>query len=286
MGVAGTGCGRALIQPKGSMMQRGYVTVAGDDTSVLQLHYRRSGRSSAPKLVLLHQTPSSSQMYEALMTELADDFDMLALDTPGFGESPPLAGEFTVAKVAEVLFQAAQALDFAPAHWFGHHTGAALALQVVSDHPNAASRLAMSGPCLLNETLREALPRKAAPVPLASDGSHLSVLWERMREKDPEASPQIWQREALIAARAADAYPQAYRAVLAVDTAEQLQRLQIPTLCFAGTKDPLYSMLDKACALIARVQRAEIEGARSYLCERQSAQVANLLRRFLRDSND
>lgn len=256
-------------------IRRGYVSVGR-----CQLHYRRAGNADAPLLVLLHQTPSTSEMYAALMTLLADRFDLLALDTPGFGNSDAIEGPFSIPAAASALSAAVRWLRPGACHWFGHHTGAALALQVASAHPEQVARLAMSGPCLLDATLRERLPVIAAQVPVAADGSHLKTLWDRMTAKDAEASLNIRQRELLAGVAAGARYAEAYQAVIEVDTEAQLRNLHCPTLVFAGTLDPLHGQLDAAFGLLAQGRKAEIAGARTFICERQAPEVAALLTDF------
>lgn len=256
-------------------IRRGYVSAGR-----CQLHYRRIGREAAPLIVLLHQTPSTSAMYEPLMAALADRYQLLAVDTPGFGQSDAIDGPFSIPAAASAIAAAVRWLRPGACYWFGHHTGAALALQVASTHPEQVARLAMSGPCLLNDTLRTRLPVLAAPVPVADDGSHLQTLWQRMVAKDAGAPAEIWQREALAGAASGNAYPEAYRAVIEVDTEAQLRALRCPTLVFAGTLDPLYGQLDAAYALLADGSKAEIAGARTFVCERQTAEVAALLADF------
>jgi pimeloyl-ACP methyl ester carboxylesterase len=84
----------------------------------------------------------------------------------------------------------------------------------------------------------------------------------------------------LAGAAAGDAYPQAYRAVAEQDTERQLRGLRCPTLVFAGTEDSLFASVEPAYRMLADGQRAQIDGARTYVCERQSEQVAALLDRF------
>ena len=257
-------------------IHRGYVEAPSG-----QIHYRRAGRPGAPVLILLHQTPSHSGMYEPLMGALAADFDLTALDTPGFGLSDPLREPFTIAAAANSIAAAARELSAEPCAWFGHHTGAALALQVASDFPEQVRALAMSGPCLLDEMLRTRLPQVAAKIDPQRDGRHLQALWQRLQAKDPEAPINIIERELIAALAAGDAYPAAYAAVVQVDTEAQLRALRCPTLVFAGTKDPLHPQLDAAYRLLADGRKAEIEGARTFVCERQVDPVSGLLKDFL-----
>lgn len=275
------GVGRRAVNTQA--VRRGYIDISADAASGLsagQLHYRRAGTEGRPAIVLLHQTPSTSQMYELLMQALADEFDLIALDTPGFGGSDLLTDAFSVEKAAEALSAAVASMLSGPCYWFGHHTGAALALQIVHQHPEQAKRLAMSGPCLLNEQLKQRLPQIAANVPMLDDGSHMQTIWARISGKDGEASLALRQRETISGLDAGAAYAAAYASVTQIDTEKQLRALRCPTLVFAGTQDPLYPQLESAYSLLADGQKAEIDGAKTFVCERNVDEVAALLRQF------
>lgn len=274
MGIRGTGK-RAVSHAERRAIQRGYVPAGR-----AQIHFRRAGRPEAPLLVLLHQTPSTSEMYEPLMAALADRYDVIAPDTPGFGNSDATDGLFSIAAAASALAAAVRWIRPGAGFWFGHHTGAALALQVAATHPDRVQKLALSGPCLLDDALRERLPKAAAHLPIAQDGGHLKAIWDRIAAKDDEASLELRQRETLAGAASGIRYAQAYQAVVDVDTAAQLKSLACPTLVFAGTRDPLYPQLDAAYRLLVHGEKAQIEGARTFICERQTDQVAALLAKF------
>jgi pimeloyl-ACP methyl ester carboxylesterase len=62
----------------------------------LSIFYREAGPPDAPTLLLLHGFPSSSRMYEPLLTRLATHYHLVAPDYPGFGHSDaPSAREFS-----------------------------------------------------------------------------------------------------------------------------------------------------------------------------------------------
>src|ERR1700710_2594692 len=85
---------KASIPPKASAMaqQTMYRTVQVDGISIF---YREAGPKDAPTLLLLHGLPSSSRMFEPLLTRLAGEFHMIAPDYPGFGHSDaPAPKEF------------------------------------------------------------------------------------------------------------------------------------------------------------------------------------------------
>lgn len=69
-----------------------YRTVAIDNVDIF---YREAGDPSNPTLLLLHGFPTSSHMFRDLITELADDYHLVAPDYPGYGfSSMPAVDEF------------------------------------------------------------------------------------------------------------------------------------------------------------------------------------------------
>ncbi len=255
--------------------RRGYVDIDGG-----QLHYRRAGSAAGVPLVLLHQSPSSSVMYEPLMQVLGEQFTLIAPDLPGFGASDALTGEVSIAGYAEALHQGLQALGIECYQLFGHHTGAAVAVQLAHEHPDKVVKLALSGPTLLSEELKAALPAKAAPFAPAEDGSHLLGMWQRMRGKAKSLPLALSLRETLLGLAVGEAYPEAYAAVIEQDIEPQLRALTCPVLVFAGDEDALFGCLDAAYACLRHGQRAVIAGGNSYVCEQQLPEVARLLMEF------
>jgi len=57
-----------------------YRTVKVDGISIF---YREAGPKDGPTILLLHGLPSSSRMFEPLLTRLAGQFHMVAPDYPG-----------------------------------------------------------------------------------------------------------------------------------------------------------------------------------------------------------
>jgi haloalkane dehalogenase len=245
-----------------------------------QLHYRVCGDAQSPPLILLHQTPSDSRMYESLMVELAGDYRLLAPDNPGFGASDALPEGFTVAGCAAAIAALMDDQGIRQAFLFGHHSGACVAVQLACDRPDLVSRLALGGPPLLDDALRSALPASAAPFPALADGSHLLKMWQRMSAKEDDTPPPLLLREVMSAFSAGPAYAQAYAAVIEQDFAGQLAALDCPTLVFAGSRDVLYGRLQAAFDLLRRGSMLELDAAGGYLCDREPQRVAGILRDF------
>jgi pimeloyl-ACP methyl ester carboxylesterase len=256
-------------------VNRGYATV-----SFGQIHYRFAGTPGKPVLVLLHQTPSTSAMYEDLMNVLAAEFRMFAPDTPGMGMSDAVAGELSIRELADGLAEFLDEVGVDHCLLFGHHTGAAIAAELASLHPHRFDAIALSGPTLLNEELKSRLPALASAFPVLEDGSHLTGMWRRIRDKDQNAPFEISLRETLSGLELGEDYPAAYDAVISHDIAAALTSLSCPVLLFAGTDDILHGQLGAAAQLLENAEQREIPGAKTFVCETHCSDVATLLREF------
>lgn len=258
------------------MIYRDYV-----DTTAGQLHYRYAGDKTSPAIVLLHQVPSNSAMFELLMDRLKDNYFLIAPDFPGFGLSDPLAGTLSIEALSDVVLLGLDALNVQSMTVFGHHTGTCLAVEIAARRPQQVSRLVLSGPALLTDEIREILPGLGAPIPPTDDGSYLHAMWSRISAKDPDASASLIQREVLQALELGPVYQQAYQAVCDYDFSSALRQLVCPVLVFAGTEDSLHDRLNDTVATLVDGHKAEIVGARTYVCERNADQVAALIRDFI-----
>ena len=256
-------------------VSRGYTTV-----SFGQIHYRYTGTAHRPVLVLLHQTPSTSAMYEDLMSALANDYRLFAPDTPGMGLSDPVDGEMTIEALASGLTEFIDELGIDRCFVFGHHTGAAIAKQLAVDLPERVDALALSGPTLIDAALRAKLPEVAATPPIDEHGGHLVERWRRICRMDRDVPLDIAQRETLNAIALDDRYAAAYEAVMAHDAERALAALTCPVLVCSGTRDVLYPQLDSALALLANGSKREIADAGTFACETHCDEVAALLREF------
>lgn len=260
------------------LLQRAYVSVG-----MAQLHYRVAGRQGAPALLLIHQAPSSSVMFEAMMITLAEDFYVLAPDLPGFGQSDSLPNGKTIADWADALQHFCRQIipEQSLAGVFGHHTGAAVAAELLCRHPQIAECLMLSGPTMLNQVLKNILPEKARAFPETADGLHLLGMWQRMQSKDAEAELGLVLRETMLGLAMGERYADAYAAVIDHDFKRAITAIAQPTLMFAGSADPLYSVLDDAFACVQQGVVARIPNTTSWICDRQPAIVCGLIKRFL-----
>lgn len=259
----------------GTSIRRGYVDVDGG-----QLHYRYCGKPQACPILLLHQSPSSSIMFEKLMTAIGGDYYILAPDTPGFGATDALSS-LSIDACAQVVKQFLDSLGVDQCFVFGHHTGASIAVQLAFDNPDLVSALSLSGPTLLSDELKSMLPAKAEAFPLEEDGQHLLDMWRRIRNKDSEAPLVLSLREALLAFQCGDEYKTAYQAVVEQDFGSQLKALECPVQVFSGDNDPLYSCVDTTLELLKKGEKSVMPtGSGTYICDLNTSELSKTVLDF------
>ncbi|HEY1640027.1 MAG TPA: alpha/beta fold hydrolase [Streptosporangiaceae bacterium] len=104
------------------------------------LAYTRAG--SGPPLVLLHGIGSWRGAWDPVIPGLAERFDVIAADLPGFGESAPLpAGEPTPAALAAAVAGLLDELGITAAHLAGNSLGGWVALELAGLRPAASVAL-------------------------------------------------------------------------------------------------------------------------------------------------
>lgn len=119
-------------------MPRGYVS-----TALGQIHYVREG--GGRPLLLLGASGRSSRMFVPLMARMAPHVDVVAPDTPGFGESDPLPPDTTIPALAAAFVELLDALGIARADVYGMHTGNKVATALAVGWPDRVGRIVLVG---------------------------------------------------------------------------------------------------------------------------------------------
>src|SRR3989454_931394 len=113
----------------------------------LSIFYRETGPKDAPTILLLHGLPSSSRMFEPLLTRLAGQFHMVAPDYPGFGHSDaPTSKEFsyTFDNIATVMDHFTEALNLTRYTLYMQDYGGPVGFRMTLAHPDRVEALIVS----------------------------------------------------------------------------------------------------------------------------------------------
>src|SRR3982751_1566968 len=130
-----------------------YRTIKVDGLSIF---YREAGPKNAPTLLLLHGLPSSSRMFEPLLTRLADEIHLIAPDYPGFGHSDapsPKEFSYTFDNIAKVMDQFTEALDLKKYTLYMQDYGGPVGFRMALAHPERVEALIVQNAVAHNEGL-------------------------------------------------------------------------------------------------------------------------------------
>jgi pimeloyl-ACP methyl ester carboxylesterase len=161
-------------------MKRGYV-----DTPHGQIHYRieqpPAGGSDETPVVVLHNTPSSSEAMAPLLRELGKEVTAIGMDTIGYGQSDrPPQPYTTMHEFAQAVAWFIQGLGYDRVRLYGDQTGSQIALQTAADFPELVESIAVFDAFNWGTPERRAVhERLHRYYPRDEEGSHLMKLWER-----------------------------------------------------------------------------------------------------------
>lgn len=260
-------------------MRAGYV-----DGPWGQVHYRTSG-STGPWVVLFHESPLSSVVWEKVMAELGDEFRVIAFDTPGYGASAPPPGPDTeIPAYAAVLAEAAERLGATEVVLCGLHTGASIAIEAARVFSRGVAGVVLSGVALYDEDERaEHLSGWAPDVPLDIEGSQFAWAVERYRRIWPGLDEEMLHLASIEALRVLPRYHWGYRAAFRHDPAEPLASLDVPVLLLDAEFDLLADKDEKALALAQDARLVVLPGLHGQPHLRAPRDYATHLAEFARE---
>lgn len=187
-GAAMLGClasgARALPEPQLPGIRRAYL-----DGPFGQVHVRiaePARRTKATPLVLLHQTPLSGRMFDRLMPHLARERTVIAVDTPGYGESDRPSERPSLSAYGDAILAALQPRFGTCFDVLGYHTGAVIAADLAARSPVVRKVVLVAFPLFADERRLKLLADLASPAAYAEDGSHLLPLWTGSFSTRPE----------------------------------------------------------------------------------------------------
>ncbi len=130
-----------------------YRTVKVDGLSIF---YREAGPKGAPVILLLHGLPSSSRMFQPLLTRLADNYHLVAPDYPGYGHSDwpdPKQFDYTFDHIATVMDAFTQALGLSHYTLYMQDYGGPVGFRMALAHPERVQALIVQDAVAHNEGL-------------------------------------------------------------------------------------------------------------------------------------
>ena len=122
----------------------------------LSIFYREVGPKDAPTILLLHGLPSSSRMFQPLLTRLADSYHLVAPDYPGYGHSDwpdPKEFDYTFDHIALVTHDFTMALGLSHYTLYMQDYGGPVGFRMALAHPERVEALIVQDAVAHNEGL-------------------------------------------------------------------------------------------------------------------------------------
>ena len=183
-----------------------YRSIKVDGCSIF---YREAGPQDAAAILLLHGLPSSSRMFEPLLTRLSDRYHLIAPDYPGFGHSDwpdPKSFAYTFDHYAEILNHFAEQLGLSRYTLYMQDYGGPVGFRMALTHPERVESLIVQNAVAHNDGLgplwkvRRAFWADRASNEAALRANLLSLQTTRARHvgRDPNVElydPDLWTDE-------------------------------------------------------------------------------------------
>jgi haloalkane dehalogenase len=237
-------------------VRRAYV-----DTRFGQVHYRLAGVPTDRPLVMLHQSPSSSAMWESVMPLFAArGWYVVAPDLLGHGGTDPGCVAPTLADYASGVWAALDALGLEVFDLVGHHSGASIGVLMATQRPARMRALALWGVALMTPERQHTLGTEQAP-----DWQHaedwLGTRWLRRRSASGQAWTVVVGRRALIELMQAGPNSQWLHNAVANSPIEPLlASLAQPVLTICGERDTLYAESEQAARYMPHARFVPLHG--------------------------
>jgi pimeloyl-ACP methyl ester carboxylesterase len=214
-------------------------------------------------LLLLHQTPRSWDEFRDALPLLGRRYRAIAMDTVGFGDSEALpAGEDSIESWASCAFDLLDALGIDRIVPVGHHTGAAIAVEMAATRPERVRALILSASPYV-DAARRAAPKKKVidEVSASGDGAHLLALWNMRQPDYPADNTDLLERFIVDALKAGRLAAEGHRVVGRYVMETRLPLIRCPTLVISPAADRhAHPVSGKVAAAIAGASLVEIPG--------------------------
>jgi pimeloyl-ACP methyl ester carboxylesterase len=237
-------------------------------------------------VLLLHQTPRSWDEYRDVLPLLGRHVRAIAMDTPGFGDSPPTPGSApSIESWADTALALLDALGIRRAFLVGHHTGAVIALEAAARAPERVTAVVLSSCPMVDAGRRQAHAGKPLPVDAArhtADGQHLLALWQQRRPYYPAEDADLLDRFMIDALKAGPMAEEGHRVVNRYEMEHRMDKVQAPALVIGATGDPhAFPAARRVAAALSDATLLEIEGGMVPLPDQMPQAFSDAILTFL-----
>ncbi|MCL4358150.1 alpha/beta hydrolase [Patescibacteria group bacterium] len=242
----------------------------------LDISYELKGRGRL--LLLLHGWGDDHHTYAGLMSVLENNYQLVALDLPGFGGSEPPKQPWNLDDYAELTAHFMEKLGLDPIYAiFGHSNGGALAIRALATGVLKANRLVL----LASAGVRNSQPAKRLATRSVAKVGKATTFWL------PEARRQQL-RQKLYGSIGSDmltvpALEETFKRTVKQDVQADAAQLKLTTLIINANHDPAIPLKDgERFHELIKNSRLEVLPSNSHFIHQTNAkEVVSLIEDFL-----
>ncbi|MCB2106610.1 MAG: alpha/beta hydrolase [Rhodobacteraceae bacterium] len=249
------------------------------------IHYRDTGKGVP--LVLLHQSPMSSQQFETVYPLFAaKGIRAIGIDMPGFGLSDPTDFTPTAKDWAKIVPAVLDHLGIEKAHIGGHHTGGAVAIAAASLFPERTSSLIIHAALLVTEEERakrlERVTTGERGFVYKEDGSHLTDTYRgRYKLYGEGADPKLITRYVIERFLGTGESWYGHHVAYEYNSTEGLKNMKARTLVLGNSGDMVIEITRRIKTLRPDVAYVELEGGGVDIVDQQPQVWVDAIHRFI-----
>ncbi len=225
-----------------------------------KLHFYTLGQG--PVLVMLHPSPSTGEALLPLAKQLASEYMVFCVDTPGYGESDALVENPTsLTDYTSFLHLAFGELGLKQFSIYGSATGAQLAVRYGLEYPEEVSHIFLDNSAHFDDALSDKILEHYFPdLTPCLDGGHLTEIWtivsklfqyfpwcfttEEYALNRPQMPLFVLQLIAMDYLKAGSTYDTAYKLAFQHERAKYVQQLRVPTTIFRWNNSIITKYVD------------------------------------------
>jgi len=212
------------------------ITIPGGET----IWYKKTG--TGQPVLQIHGSAFGHKNFARMTPLMAENFEVIDFDLPGYGESTGSLREGGMAGIAEIVYEFIVALGYDKVHLHGTSFGAMIGVNLAAHHPDVIDRIVFS--CFLARyDLAARMMRKTWKIAARDSGMKAvtdltSVAgFARGYYERPEAQGQFDEMYAAFDATDPAAFIKGTETIEQTDLSPLLPKITMPTLLLAGRED-------------------------------------------------
>jgi len=278
---------REVSDAKTTGIRKSYVDGRFGQIHVYEVSPTLEPASRKTPLMCFHPNPVSGDYFRDYMLEMGKDRVVMAMDTPGYGQSasPP-----EPQSLGELAGAAADALDalgygrdgFGAVDAIGYHTGTLIAAELAIIRPDLIRRLVLPGiPFYVGDERAENYDRLTNPDSPREDGAHIMDTWEFwVTNRNEGVSLERGAEHFADQLQAGDRFWWAYHAVFSYASEERLPLVGQPVL-IPNTHGGLMQQSRAAAELMPNATLIEMPNLKHGIFDVGVDELATASREFL-----